>query len=148
MALHPDLEKLAGAPYRLKNGPDKLGMIDPSKDGVNCQFLAHLALRLTRGVSLSPLLLSREIFLDTLMFVDINPADAAVGDIFIFGKPNEPDYRCLHLTVCADKDKTGEPLLIHANGLDNSVSLWPLASFYNHRRYQKLFAIKRLRGEL
>lgn len=145
MALHPDMEKLAGAPYRLKNGPDKLGIIDPLEDGVNCQFLAHLALRLIRGVTLSPRLLSREIFLATVMFADINPADAAVGDIFIFGKPNELDYRCLHLTVCADKDKTGEPLLIHANGVDNSVSLWPLSAFFNYPRYKKLFAVKRWR---
>lgn len=145
MALHPDLEKLAGVPYRLKNGPDKLGIIDPSEEGINCQFLAHLALRLIKGVTLSPHLLSREIFLETAMFADINPAEATVGDIFIFGKPNEPDYRRLHLAVYADKDKASEPLLFHANGVDNSVSLWPLSAFFNYPRYKKLFAVKRWR---
>lgn len=150
MAFHPDLEKLIGAPYRFENGPNRIGVIDPWEDGVNCQFLAHLALKLLKGVTLDPNLLSREIFFEQERFITFfNPVEATVGDIFIFGRIDERDHRHLHLAVCVDIDQpTGEPLLIHANGTEGKVCLWPLSAFFEYRRYQKLFSVKKLKKAL
>lgn len=150
MAANPDLKKLIGIPYKLKNGPDLTGVIDPWREGINCQYFTHLALGLLFQVRLPSDLLSREIFFDNQRFTAVDDAaKAKLGDIFLFGRQAERDYRCLHLALLAEAvatSESGESLLIHATSIEGKVCFWPLSAFSNYPRYQKLFAIKRLRG--
>lgn len=49
----------------------------------------------------------------------------------------------LHLAVQTGLDEKGQPKLLHANVVEDAVSLWSLDEFCSHQRYQLLYAIKR-----
>lgn len=143
MAIPNAVESLIGLPYLYENGP----MTDNRlPEGINCQLLVHLALKLLRGINLPPIMMSKEIFEDQEFFEVISPDIASVGDIFVFGKTDETDYRQLHLAVKIDDDpQTRQPVLIHATSIEKAVTIWPLIQFSSYPRYEKLFAVKRLR---
>lgn len=147
MALHPDLESLIGIPYQLKHGPEKLGQIDPREDGVNCQLLLHMALKLLYNAQMPPFFRSKELFEPNPLFADVACIDAStVGDAFLFGRVLETDPRHLHVAIRADINSNGkQPLLLHANRVDSRVSVWPLDAFTDHSRYNKLFGMRRFR---
>lgn len=143
MAIPSAVENLIGLPYRYENGP--LTDSQPN-DGVNCQLLVHLALKLFHGIDLPPTMMSKEIFEDREFFKEIPLDTASSGDVFVFGKADESDPRQLHLAVKIDEDpQTQQPLLIHATSVEKSVTVWPLIQFSFYPRYKKLFAIKRLK---
>lgn len=143
MAIPNAVESLIGLPYRYENGP----MADSRPvDGVNCQLLVHLALELLHGINLPPAMRSKEIFEDQEFFAEIPLDTASLGDIFMFGKADETDPRQFHLAVKIDEDlRTQQPLLIHATNIEKTVTVWPLIQFFSHPRYEKLFAVKRLK---
>ncbi len=147
MALHPDLESLVGIPYQGSHGPGKLGQINPWEDGINCQFLLHLALKMLHNAQIPPSFRSKELYEFNSLFTDVVCTDAStVGDAFLFGRVLETDPRHLHVAIRADINSNGEqPLLLHANCVDNRVSIWSLDTFTNHSRYSKLFGMRRLR---
>ncbi len=88
---------------------------------------------------------SAEIALDHgFIFTDLPPDNekTVLGDIFIFGRVQEKDYRRLHLAVQVD-NVDGRLLLIHANPYDG-VSIWPIDTFADKKRYERIYTIKRL----
>lgn len=143
MALNPEIKKMLNLPYRLENGPD--AEVGSLTEGVNCQLLTHLVLAVLFQVSLPPEMKSREIFEDQVRFSHIPVEKARLGDVFVFGRPNQRDLRWLHLAVHVDQEVTIDPpLLVHASSVDGRVSLWSLDKFFQYRRYQRLYAVKRL----
>ena len=142
MAIPNAVENLIGLPYRYENGP----MADSQPtDGINCQLLVHLALELLHGISLPPSMMSKEIFEDREFFAEIPFNAASSGDVFVFGRNIETDFRQFHLAVKVDDDpQAQQPLLIHATSIENAVTVWPLIRFFSYPRYRKLFAVKRL----
>ncbi len=143
MAIPNAVENLIGLPYLYENGPTTSR--HPS-EGVNCQLLVHLALKLLHGIDLPSAMMSKEIFEDREFFVEIPCDTASLGDIFVFGKTAETDPRQFHLAVKIDDDaQTQQPLLIHATSIEKTVAVWPLSQFFFYSRYEKLFTVKRLK---
>ena len=143
MSIPNSVENLIGLPYRYKNGP--LTDSQPA-EGVNCQLLVHLVLELLHGIDLPLTMMSKEIFEDHKFFAEVPLDIALIGDVFVFGKTTETDPRQLHLAVKIDEDpRTRQPLLIHATGIEMAVAVWPLIQFFSYSRYEKLFAVKRLK---
>lgn len=143
MAIPSAVESLIGLPYRYESGP--MANSQPN-DGVNCQLLVHLALGLLHGTNLPPAMMSKEIFEDHEFFEEISFGSFLLGDVFVFGKAAETDPRQFHLAVKIDEDpRTQQPLLIHATNIEKAVTIWPLTQFSSYPRYEKLFAVKRLK---
>ncbi|OGM75909.1 hypothetical protein A2210_00940 [Candidatus Woesebacteria bacterium RIFOXYA1_FULL_40_18] len=143
MAINPEILSLLDLPYNFGNGPD-VKNVSP-KDGVNCQQLTHMILATLFQIRLPTEMRSKEFYEDQKYFTQVLVKEATIGDVFIFGRPEENDYRKLHLAVFIGQDSDGSALLIHANGVDKQVSLWPLDKFSQHPRYEKLYAVKRLK---
>lgn len=143
MTISIEIKQLLGLPYRRDNGPNNNPKV--LTEGINCQLLTHKALAILFKVNLPAGMLSKEIFEDQVYFRELRPEEANLGDVFIFGKQEEQDFRRLHLAVYVDWDnQANTPLLLHATGIDRKVSLWPLDKFSQYPQYQKLYAVKRL----
>lgn len=143
MTISIEIEQLLRLPYRRDNGPNNKPPL--LTEGVNCQLLTHKVLAILFEVNLPAEMLSKEIFEDQVCFSELRPEEAKLGDVFIFGKQEEQDFRRLHLAVYVDRDNhANTPILLHASGIDGRVSLWPLDKFSQYPRYQKLYAVKRL----
>lgn len=143
MAINPEILSFFDFPYKFANGPDVTN-VSPT-DGVNCQQLTHMVLATLFQVRLPAEMKSKEFFEDQEYFTSVSVREATVGDVFIFGEPEENDYRRFHLAVFIDQDSDGSALLIHANSVDRQVSLWPLDKFSQYPRYGKLYGVKRLK---
>lgn len=143
MAIPNAVESLIGLPYRYENGPATSRHLS---EGVNCQLLVHLALNLLHGIDLPPTMMSKEIFEDHEFFEEIPLNSTSPGDVFVFGRNTEADFRQLHLAIKVDEDpRIKQPLLIHATNIEKAVAVWSLSQFLSHPRYEKLFAVKRLK---
>lgn len=138
----PWAQEYIGIPYNLDNGPDRINGQIP-QEGLNCQALVHVLYRIRRGIHIPQGMLSKEIFEDLWRFRRVTrDGEPQEGDIFIFGKLTELNFRKLHLAY-----HTGVgSLLLHANSVDRRVSVWPLDKFPFYPRYQRLYAIKRIRS--
>lgn len=140
----PEFKRYIDIPYKFTNGPDSLvsGSLD---EGVNCQTLVHEMLK-SFGITLHRGMLSKEIYEDYELFADVEGVDEAKFlDIFIFGRDGEKDPKKFHLAVCTGDDEKRDLLLIHANGVQKKVSVWPLKQFSDYPQYEKIYAIKRVR---
>jgi hypothetical protein len=100
-------------------------------------------------------------------------AESKIGDIFFLGRDQLPDYALQYtpryddrglLVNVAEGDRligqqyagvhtamhTGDfaepndPLLIHANKLEDTVAIWPLSKFLDMEQYSVIHAIKRV----
>lgn len=139
------IEHLIGVPYNYRNGPDVVESGSLSEDGVNCQLLVHLALRALKGCNLPHTMKSKELWEDQHHFRDVIPPERYEPvDVFLFGRTGEMNPKKLHPAVCVAIGD--EPLLLHATVVTQAVSLWLLREFSRHERYQRLFAVKRLKG--
>lgn len=135
----PWVQEYIGISYNLTNGPDRINGQIP-QEGLNCQALIHVLYRTRLGIYIPQEMLSREIYEDLWRFRRVaGDEESQEGDIFIFGRPVELDFRKLHLAY-----HTGvSNLLLHANSVDRRVSVWPLGKFSFYPRYKRLYAIKR-----
>lgn len=133
-----EIQTLLGIPYIYRNGPD----IDTHPlDGINCQRLVHAFYQQCLGIALSPEQKSLEIYQGGL-FRPVEREPIWVGDVFCFGRRNLSDMRRLHLGVYIGEDNN-ESLILHANRIDQEVSVWRLSEFPHHPRYEQLFGIRR-----
>lgn len=84
-------------------------------------------------------MLSKEIYEDTQLFTMVEETGRLkLLDVFLFGKENEQDFKKLHLAIhTGEHDELGNPLLIHANGIQKRVSVWPLKQFLSYPQYKK-----------
>lgn len=93
----------------------------------------------------------------------LNEQNLKFGDLFFFGPvefleeienfknnlqtDDRGDLVCgkflLHIAVFAGFDRNGKMQFLHANYVDDGVSLWSEDDFYEKKRYQLLYAIKR-----
>lgn len=145
MSIPLEWGRYLGIPYCFKNGPDKVpDLTTARREGANCQALAHL-IQTELGSPLPLGALSKEIFEDDSRFPSVPLGEIKGGEIFLFGREQEEDPRKLHKAVYTGlRDEEGDPLLIHSNGIDGESSIWPLGRFANVKRYQRLYAIKRI----
>jgi hypothetical protein len=60
---------------------------------------------------------------------------------------NFNEYPINHVAINTGVRDQGDYLLIHANQLDQSNTIWPLRAFQLHDRYSKVYAIMRLRPQ-
>jgi hypothetical protein len=139
------IEHLVGVPYQYQHGPERTEQPRVLEEGVNCQLLVHLAVRALKGYVLPPTMKSKELLEDQHYFRDVvHPEQYEPVDVFLFGRPQESNLKRLHPAVCVAIED--EPLLLHATVVTHAVSLWSLREFSLHERYQRLFAVKRLKS--
>lgn len=139
------IDHLIGVPYNYRNGPDVVESGSIPEDGVNCQLLTLLAIWALKGRVLPPTMKSKELLEDQQYFRDIVPPESyELVDVFLFGKAHQTNLKKLHPAVCVAIED--EPLLLHATAVTQAVSLWSLREFSRYERYQRLFAVKRLKG--
>lgn len=145
MSISLEWGRYLGIPYCFENGPDKVPDLPTAwREGANCQAFVHL-LQAELGSPLSLDALSKEIFEDDSRFPSVPLDEIEGGEIFLFGREQEKDPRKLHKAICTGlRDEQGNPLLIHSNGVDGKSSIWPLGRFAEVKRYQRLYAIKRI----
>lgn len=156
--------------YKYTNWPDVVSsQVQALREGLNCITLVHLLVERLFGEKLPKSLRSIELYQDVNYFdLVTNIDDVNLGDIIFVGKDgqkerlenfipeydnsgfllNEPDLPKIHLALYTGEGNTGDPLFIHANGVDKKVSLWPLSKFKDYERYSTIYAIKRLKQEL
>lgn len=137
----PWAQEYVGIPYNLDNGPDRINGQIP-QEGLNCQALIHVLYKMRLDILIPQWMLSKEIYENLWRFRRVaGDEEPQEGDIFLFGKLKELDFRKLHLAY-----HTGVgSLLLHANSADQRVSVWPLGKFSFYPRYRRLYAIKRVR---
>lgn len=139
------IDHLIGVPYQYRNGPELADKENILEAGVNCQLLGHLAIRALKDHVLPPTMKSKELLEDQQYFRDIfSPEPYELVDVFLFGRPQEMNPKRLHPSLCVAIED--EPLLLHATAVTQAVSLWSLREFSRYERYQRLFAVKRLKN--
>lgn len=142
--------KYLNLPYNYCNGPDAISSMSHILErGLNCQALVHLIYQ-HFGLNLPKELLSAEVFADEDLFQSLpwdDPEQLQALDIFLFGGENDDfDTKKLHLAVyTGEQDEEANPLLIHANSVEQKISIWPLKEFQQHWRYRKIYGLRRLR---
>lgn len=144
MRHNPELSAFIGLPYRYNHSPTAR----PAnvEDGVNCQLLVHIVFEILTGVRLPNTLLSKEIYLDSSqLFLDVQPDQTSIGDIFLFGRTKDQDPTHLHLAIATDINRECGPLLIHATRVEQRVTVWSLQQFLSHEKYRVLFGVKHYR---
>lgn len=137
--MHPDLLSLIGRPYKFDHSPG----VKPDSEATNCQQAIHLAYQTRLGITLPTGMWSKEIHDDETFIFQTVLQLKYEGDIAIFGPTSQPDARFFHLAYYL-----GEGKLLHANNIDNQVSIWPLAKFLETPRYAELKRVKRLQPQL
>lgn len=148
MAFNAEITQFIGLPYDFKSSP-RIGFEGKT---VNCQSTVHLLYKARLGIELPKGMWSKEIFEDEgLIFETVrSPIDRLYeADIFVFGQKEEIDPKKFHLTYYSgQRNVQGDPLVVHANVYDLGVSVWPLSKFYQHKRYEELKTIKRVKADL
>ncbi len=132
-----EIQNFLDIPYVYRNGPDR--DIHPL-DGINCQRLVHVFYQRCLGIILSPEQKSLEIYQGGL-FRPVENEPIWVGDVFCFGSCGLADMRRLHLGVYIGEGN--EPVILHANRIDEKVSIWNLSDFAQHPRYEHVFGVRR-----
>jgi len=147
MSISLEWERYLGIPYCFENGPDKVpNLATARREGANCQAFVHL-IQAELGSPLPLDVLSKEIFEDDSRFPSVPLDEIEGGEIFLFGREQEKDPRKFHKAIYTGlRNKQGDPLLIHNNGIDKVSSIWPLGRFAEAERYQRLYAIKKNRS--
>jgi hypothetical protein len=154
--------------YVFSQGPDRVrSRQDALSDGLNCVSLAHLIIRDLFGYVLPATYQCTELSTDQEHFISIpsaslmRPGDlvwlgfadpaASIEDFvprFEDGRlANFHEYPINHVAICTGIYDHGDHLLIHANQVDQTNTVWPLRAFEYHDRYRKVHAIMRLRPE-
>lgn len=152
---------LHGIPYRYDMGPrsiaDRIGLssgepitLDRIKEsgvpieGFNCQTLGHLFLN-QFGAYVPSTLMSSELYVNTDgLFEPIDdeknflPLDIALRGRF------DADPKTYHWTIATGStNDIGDPLFVHYNMIDRTVSTWSEGEFTFVRRYPALVAVRR-----
>ena len=145
-----EFQQFTGIPFNKEAGPTVLNGQEELTEGINCQGLVHKIYNYF-GHNLPPSFRSREIFEDEELFFslsldNLDPFSLAKLDILIFGRQDVIDFRKLHLSVyTGELDKDQNPLIIHSTRVEQQVVIWPLQKFFTFPKYEKLYAIKRLK---
>lgn len=144
MAISHEIQKYIGIPYKRENGPQKVtDRTTVFTEGLNCQLLTHEAVEILTGVRIPVDQLSKEMYENNKLFPHVDDQLQA-GDIMLFGKEKEDNFKKLHVTVYTGEiNEDGQPLLVHSNGIDRQVSIWPLSQFEKYKQYKVLYATKR-----
>lgn len=152
--------------YRFSQNPNSVrSRQDAIQYGINCVSLAHLALKDLFDYQLPPELDCFELYTDKEHLQPVaNLAEMQTGDFVWFGWPNPktkpedfiPIYRDGQLLNWTDfpvnhvaifsGDVMEDYMLLHANHIDCTNAIWPLARFSQYERYRKLYGINRLRN--
>lgn len=142
-------------------------------EGLNCITLVHLLLKDLFDVSLPANLKGWEMFCDNPYMDNVDSlTEMKMGDVVFFGRRELPDYAIafspsydengnmrnekegnaiiqnryvgVHLTMyTGQKDIQGCPIFIHANKIDNTISIWSLVQFMANEKYTTVHGIKR-----
>jgi len=149
-----DFERYLGIPYEVEAFP---GWIDiDNAPSLNCISLMHRVYKEEFGAKLPIGLWAKETLEDTeVIFETVQDGSLQTGDVFVFGA-RDPELRrrdpgnspVFHLALyTGQRNETGDPFLLHTTDLNGSSSvIWPLSKFARFSRYEKLHAVKRLRG--
>lgn len=133
--MHPDLLSLIGRPYKFDHSPG----VNHDSEAINCQQAIHLVYQTRLGITLPTGMWSQEISQDETFIFQTVARLKYEGDIGIFGPASQSDARFFHLAYYL-----GEEKLLHANVIDNEVSVWNLNKFLQTPRYAELKGVKRL----
>jgi hypothetical protein len=154
--------------YVFSQGPDRVrSRQDALSDGLNCVSLAHLIIRDLFGYVLPATYQCTELSTDAEHFASIPSASLMrPGDLVWFGVAgpaarvedfvprfedgrlaNFNEYPINHVAIYTGVREQGDYLLIHANPIDQTNTVWPLRAFQDHDRYGKVYAITRLRPQ-
>jgi len=147
---------------------------EAAQSGLNCIALIHLLIRRLYDMRLPGNVKGWEMYCDNPYFTQIPSLDdAKLGDVLFCGRQELPAYALayhptyndqreltnqevgdkligqqyagIHLAMyTGDKDDAGSPLLIHANKLEGTVAIWPLAKFTSLEQYATIHAVKRV----
>lgn len=143
---------------------------DALRDGLNCVSLAHLVTRDLFGYTLPAGLQTYELVRDREHFELVpDPARLRAGDLVWFGLAEPPvsleefvpqydgdellnwrDLPVKHVAISTgarEAREAGDPLLLHASLIAGTNVLWPLRRFRDYDRYQRIYAIQRVRPE-
>jgi cell wall-associated NlpC family hydrolase len=152
----------------LSQGPDRArSRQDALSDGLNCISLAHLIIRDLFGYVLPATYQCTELSTDQEHFMSIPSASLMrPGDLVWFGVAdpattiadfvpsfengrlaNFSEYPINHVAIYTGVYDHGDYLLIHANQVDQTNTVWPLKAFQGRDRYRKVYAIMRLRPQ-
>jgi hypothetical protein len=154
--------------YVFSQGPDRVrSRQDALSDGLNCVSLAHLIIHDLFGYVLPATYQCTELSTDEEHFTSIPSASLMrKGDLVWFGVTapavsiedfvprfengslaNFNEYPINHVAIYTGIYDHGDYLLIHANQVDQTITVWPLRAFQDHDRYDKVYAIMRLRPQ-
>ena len=151
--------------YRYTHGPHMIRSKEQAlRHGINCESLAHLALRELTGITLPPKLRCYEMYHDSEYFRLVDTDEAIqTGDVFWFGSVkkihpvefepvydgdeliNWDDFPVKHIAIYSgERAPNGDPLLLHSTPITGTNSIWPLTRFRYHCSSKRLYGISRL----
>jgi hypothetical protein len=154
--------------YVLSRGPQAVrSREDAISGGLNCIALAHLLTRDLFGYELPESYQCTELSRDYEHFRTVpRPSMMRTGDLVWLGDAtastrvedfvprfengtlaNFAEYPINHVAIYTGVYDQADYQLIHANRLDGTNTVWPLAAFRAHARYSKIYAIMRLRRQ-
>lgn len=144
MALSPDIKRYVGIPFSRDRGPQQVeDRTSVFSKGSNCQLFGHIMIEILTGQQIPEDKLSKEMYEDNALFPSVSD-EIQAGDIFLFGKKDEEDFRRLHVGIYTGaRAENGEPLIAHNNRIDGQASIWALSKFEEFERYEVRYAAKR-----
>ena len=149
-------------------GPDRVrSRQDALSAGLNCVSLAHLIIRDLFGYVLPATYQCTELSTDQQHFMSIPSARLMRPGVLVWLGVADPaasiqdfvprfqngrlanfnEYPINHVAIYTGVYDRGDYLLIHANQVDHTNTVWPLRAFQDHHRYGKVYAIMRLRPQ-
>ncbi len=152
--------------YRFNHGPNVIKSREQAlREGLNCEALAHLALRDLTNVALPSDLRCYEMYNDTEYFRKIETSETLQeGDLFWFGQnrnmrpvdfqplfnkgelTNWDEYPVKHMALfTGEHAHDGNPLLLHATYVTGTNSVWSLPEFNKYPQSKKLYGVTRLK---
>jgi hypothetical protein len=135
------ISQTIGRPYEFSAGPGVEG------EPINCQKLVHSFMKENFNVLVPTSVRSQEIYHDDgIHFRNIDYVrQTRFGDVFLFSNQENSDPKKFHLACqVAISRELDQPLLIHANIIENKVSIWPLDHFATIPRYETLIGKRRI----